>query len=87
MTEAELARLDAAVRRAKREVLSDIRDGIVPAWVRDYGTLHDYVDANGYGGAFEDEWDFEDEDKTDEMFSFWNKVQDIVHEWLQQGRP
>jgi len=45
--------LAAAVRRGNAEIARDIRDGIVPATVKSFGELHDYVDANAYGGALE----------------------------------
>jgi hypothetical protein len=40
--------------------------------------LHDYVDANGYGGAFEHDFDNEETD-------FWNAVQDAVDAWIKAG--
>jgi hypothetical protein len=70
------------VERAKREVRADIATGTVPATVRTFSALHDHVDANGYGGAFE--VPFED---TDEHLAFWNAVQTAVNDWLQAGRP
>ena len=66
-----MADLALTVARAKREILSDIADGTVPASVTTYSQLHDYVDANGYGGAFEGS--VEDID-----IDFWNAVQDEV---------
>jgi hypothetical protein len=73
----------AAVERAKREVVADVRAGVVPAGVRDFADLHDYVDANGYGGAFE-AW--EDGDTQDDRWCrFWDGVQEQVHRWLRGG--
>ena len=34
--------------RAKRRILSDMREGVVPKTVRRFSKLHDYVDANMY---------------------------------------
>lgn len=51
--------------RAQREILQDVREGIVPATVSCFSDLHDHVDANKYGGFTEDgyqishEWEFE----------------------------
>lgn len=35
----------------KREILEDVSKGIVPATIADYSGLHEYVDANCYGGT------------------------------------
>lgn len=70
--------LEQAVERSKSEILGDVAEGIVPVTCASYSELHDYVDANGYGGAFEH--DFENEE-TD----FWNAVQDAVDAWIKNG--
>ena len=44
--------LRAVVERAKTEVLAHVAAGIVPRTCASFSELHDYVDANGYGGAF-----------------------------------
>jgi len=77
---AYIKRLTAAVELAKGEIRIDIANGTVPPTVTTFSQLHDYVDANGYGGAFEG-----DADKID--IDFWNAVQDEVDNWLQLGRP
>ena len=70
------------IERAKREVLADVAAGIVPASCADFSELHDYVDANGYGGAFE----FFDANGGDVYgVDFWNAVQDAVSEWIRKG--
>lgn len=73
------------VARGKREILQDIADGTVPATVTDFAQLHDYVDANYYGGAFES-WT-EGRPAEDEWVGFWNRVQEELHCWLKAGRP
>jgi hypothetical protein len=70
--------LRAIVERAKREVLAHVAAGIVPRTCASFSELHDYVDANGYGGAFERPFD---NNETD----FWNAVQDAVDRWIKQG--
>jgi hypothetical protein len=70
--------LEQAIERSKSEILRDVTDGTVPATCASYTELHDYVDANGYGGAFE--YDFDNEE-TD----FWNAVQDAVDAWMKAG--
>jgi hypothetical protein len=69
----------ATVERAKREVLRDIRDGHVPVGVRSFSELHDHIDANYYGGAFDVF------DGSDESVAFWNAVQGAVDAWLRAG--
>ena len=70
--------LDQAIERSKSEILGDIAEGIIPATCASYSELHDYVDANGYGGAFEHDFDNEETD-------FWNAVQDAVDAWIKAG--
>jgi hypothetical protein len=71
--------------RMKQEILEDIADGTVPATVASYSELHDYVDANGYGGAFED-WSWEDGKVPEEVVNFWNRLQEACDQWLKNGR-
>lgn len=70
--------LKTVVERAESEILADVARGIVPATCTSFSELHDYVDANGYGGAFEHEIGPEDVD-------FWNSVQDAVDAWIKGG--
>jgi hypothetical protein len=64
--------------RAKREVLADVAARMVPVTVASFSELHDYVDANGYGGAFEDHAP----DTNDEL---WDVLQDAVDGWIKSG--
>jgi len=61
--------LEERTARAKREVLADVASGVVPATVQTFSELHDYVDANGYGGAFDDDAPGADSE-------IWNALQD-----------
>ena len=70
------------VERCKREILADIATGRVPATVRSFGELHNYVDANEYGGACEGEWT---DETLDTVCEFWGRVQDTVDAWLRTG--
>lgn len=72
------------VEQSKREILRDIKRGIIPPTVATYSELHDYVDANLYGGA-EDCW-WEGCTDNDEFCAFWNQVQRRVDLWLRNGR-
>ena len=78
------ARLNFAqtVDRIKREIRADIADGVLPPTVSSYADLHDFVDANGYGGAFDPQHDPSDQAQAD----FWEAAHDAVDKWLQNGR-
>ncbi len=84
---------DACIRpvvdRCKREINADIAAGRVPATVKTFSKLHDYVDANEYGGACEQDADcaFHSFADSDEATAFWNRVQNEVDRWLKAGRP
>lgn len=81
------------IERAKREVREDILAGRVPNTASSFSELHDYVDANEYGGLCEDwfwphlAWDDEDawygSKEQDEQTNFMNRVQDEVDKWLR----
>ncbi len=75
------------VARAKREIIADIESGRVPATVSKFSQLHDYVDANYYGGAFEAIEKASDEASASAVMSLYDKVQDEVDKWLRAGRP
>lgn len=71
--------------RMQVEILNDIRNGVVPDTVRSFSELHDYVDANGYGGAFE-AWS-EGCTENDAFCRFWDRAQNACDRWLKAGRP
>lgn len=66
-----------AVEQAKGEILDDMREGTVPTDVTTFSALHDYVDANVYGGLCDDDAAF-DVDAA-------NEVQSTVDRWLAAG--
>lgn len=80
--------------KMKTEILSDVENGIVPATVASFSELHDYVDANLYGGteALLDEIDAVAPD-TDEGHSnalaalcdLANPAMDAVDAWIKAG--
>ena len=70
--------LHQVVEQAKAEILADVAAGTVPNTCASFSELHDYTDANGYGGAFERPFD---NNETD----FWNAVQTAVDGWIKQG--
>lgn len=89
-TAAEWAeKIITAIEQGKREILEDISTGRVPATVKDFSDLHDYVDANEYGGLCENGWLESDitGDMTDDTHNAASAVQDALHAWLVAGRP
>lgn len=76
-----------AVERSKLEILSDIDAGIVPTTVRTFSELHDFVDANEYGGLCEDLFDQIAQGEENYGVDLVNEIQDAVHDWLAAGRP
>ncbi len=77
----QCSRFIEAVSRCKREILEDIASGQVPCEVKDFAQLHDFVDANEYGGACEQLP--ETEAGLSEFFDFWNRVMDEVDVWMK----
>ena len=79
----------------KIEILADMRSGIVPFSVKNFSQLHDYVDANCYGGseALLDELDAsatDDEEHTralNTLCDLMNPAMGIVNQWLAAGGP
>lgn len=70
---------DFVIERGKREIMADVRNGTIPSTAADFSELHNYVDANGYGGAFEDDA------HAVEDVDFWNAVQDALDLWIKSG--
>lgn len=69
----------AAVERSKREITADIVAGTLPTTVSTFSELHDYVDANCYGGLCDGVIDL--------TTNVGMRVQEQVHQWLAAGRP
>jgi hypothetical protein len=70
--------IEAAVARSKEEIRADVAAGRVPASVARFSELHDFVDANEYGGLCEGgEWCLDME--------AGNAVQSAVDAWLASG--
>ena len=82
--------LEARIERAKAEILADIDRGIVPADVATFAGLHDFVDANEYGGLCEEPFCStirgEEDDPSHEWWAFGVLLQDAVDRWLRGGR-
>jgi len=54
MTTITIPTLDESIERMKQEIIDDIKAGQVPANCPSFSALHDYVDANCYGGFCEE---------------------------------
>lgn len=68
----QMSIVTAKIEQGKREILADIANGQVPADVRNFSHLHDFVDANEYGGVT---------DPTEAA-----AVQEELNQWLITGR-
>lgn len=86
--------LDETIARMKSEILADVKAGLVPADCKSFSALHDYVDANKYGGFCDDNfltklWNFHgsysDDGCPEEVHEFTNNAQMAIDEWLGQG--
>lgn len=77
----------------KNEILTDMSNGVVPYTVNSFSELHDYVDANCYGGLCNERvmdglisffgGRDADEAMPDGLMAYINNAQDIVDGWLR----
>ncbi len=87
--------LDEAIERMKQEIIEDIKAGRVPADCPSFSALHDYIDANCYGGFCEDEEmqaltdNFggldEDEGMPAALICYLNDAQNSIDRWIKDG--
>lgn len=87
--------LEESIDQMKREITEDVLTNLVPKTCATFSELHDYVDANGYGGFCEDEYfekmiqhfggRDEDEGIPDGMTDYLNKAQDAINQWIHTG--
>lgn len=69
---------------AKRQVMDDIRSGLVPYHVATFSDLHDHVDANEYGDLIASwVYDGDSQEKHDAYIGVINEVQGSVDRWLR----
>jgi len=71
------------IERIRAEVIEDALDGTIPSTVRDFSELHDFVDANEYGGLCDDECPFKASSQADT--DIINDAQDAISGWLHRG--
>lgn len=81
-----MTKIEETVERMKAEILADVLAGRVPDNVESFGELHDYVDANCYGGFCEDDYELERDangDITQAQVDFFNACQGAIDEWIR----
>lgn len=64
------------------EIQIDMRMGRVLPSVRTFAELHDYVDANEYGGLTRDDCPFQPDHQAD--IDVINQAQTLINVWLAQ---
>lgn len=87
--------LDESIERMKKEIIEDIKAGRVPADCPSFSALHDYVDANCYGGFCEDNviqaliehfgGRDENEGMPDALMDYLNDAQNAIGRWIEEG--
>lgn len=75
--------IEAIAERMKDEIGADVRAGIVPAGVRSFSALHDHVDANGYGGFFDE--DAADAGSLARRHELASAAAERIEPWLAAG--
>lgn len=92
----QIPRLEETVALMKDEIEHDVVCGFVPVQVTSFGDLHDYVDANEYGGFCDDKFSDEliahfggrdpvNEGMPDGMLDYINAAQTRIDAWLSAG--
>ena len=74
--------IETAIARGKAEIIADIAEGIVPTTVSTFSELHDFVDANEYGGLTEDAFIAAFHGGWPVVLAAVGKVQDSLNQWL-----
>ncbi len=87
--------LTESIERMKQEIIEDIKSGQVPANCPSFSALHDYVDANCYGGFCEDDVMHaltnhfggidENEGMPDALMDYLNDAQNSIDRWIKAG--
>jgi len=68
---------ETVLAQAKKEILSDINEKIVPSTITSFSDLHDFVDANYYGGFCAENYE------ASKGFEFEDKIQTKLDEWIK----
>lgn len=87
--------LKKTVERMKKEIRADVLSLSLPAQVASFSDLHDYVDANEYGGFCEDELcdsliahfggRDHDEGMPDGMLAYMGAARSLIDLWIKSG--
>ena len=87
--------LDESIERMKQEIIEDIKTGRVPVECPSFSALHDYVDANCYGGFCEDDvmqaltvhfgGINKDKGMPDALIGYLNDAQNSIDRWIKEG--
>jgi hypothetical protein len=87
--------LNESIERMKKKIIEDVNNGIVPADCPSFSALHDFVDANCYGGFCEDDElqslvDYfggrdENEGMPDALMDYLNEAQNSIDLWIKAG--
>jgi len=95
MKQSTVPTLEQTIARIQSEILLDISRGVIPASVGSFSELHDYVDANEYGGFCEDVLcdaliahfggRDENEGMPDGLMNYMNAAQDAIDTWIKNG--
>lgn len=78
--------LAQTVERMKAEIVLDALKGVVPFTVHSFSELHDYVDANEYGGFCEDDAQDRVMKAIDEPSIKWHVAQQLFYEFTSEAQ-
>lgn len=87
--------LEESILTMKQGILNDVLSGIVPEDVKSFSELHDFTDANCYGGFCEEGLASalivhfggrdHNEGMPDGMIKYLNDAQNAIHDWIASG--
>lgn len=87
--------LEQTVARIKREVIDDVKNGLVPINAESFGEIHDFRDANTYGGLCDDKVTDpiiehlggrpSDGSLPDKFMDYLNDAQSTIDTWIRDG--
>ena len=82
--------IQESIELAKAQIGQDVSSGIVPVTCASFSELHDYADANEYGGLCGPDMPIlaDDDSNLAECHAhtdFCNAVQDALDRWIKSG--
>ena len=69
----------------KREILADVKHGFVPRTCASFAELHNYVDANEYGGFCDGLDTAAEVMSSEELTTEANEAQAAIDLWIKEG--